>query len=204
MRNVTLTALLLCASVVHAAKPPLPPEQWTPYAHLWLSRASVAESGWLAKRDHALMSWALVYNWRDKVKRYPTMRFVDVVRNYCAGLGYSTPTRRQEWIRQLPGLGNDLRPAAWQRGSWATNLKRWRKVQAQARRWGAGRIRDESKGRVRHWGSPDGRLPDLARAQRAIKAGKWIQLEIEGTRNTYYGLVPRAQRLALVSMTTGR
>lgn len=203
MRTAILTALLLCTSVAHAGRLPLPPEQWNPYAHLWLSRAAVAESGWFAERDHALMAWSLTYGWRRMVQRerFKTLRFVDHVRNYCAGLGYNTPTRRQEWIRQLPGLSSDLRPAAWQRGLWSRNLKRWRRVQARMLKWGKGRIKDESKGRVRHWGSPDARLPDLSRAKRAIKSGKWVQLDIEGVKNAYYGLAPKVETEMVASDT---
>ena len=196
MRILILALMLLC-STAHAARPPIPAEQWNEYTHLWLSRAAVAESGWTAKRDHYLMAFALAHGWRAKIKteRFEHLRFVDHIRNYCAGLGFNTPTRRQEWVRQLPRLGNDMRPAAWLRGSWAVNLRRWRRVQDRMRKWGAGRVRDESKGRVRHWGSPDARLPDVHRAKRMIETGKWRELDLpDGLRNTYYGIVPKAEQ----------
>jgi hypothetical protein len=195
MRTYLLIAMLLC-STAHAAKPPLPADQWTPHAHLWLSRDAVAESGWLAERDHGLMAWALVYNWREKVKRHPTLRFVDIVRNYCAGLGSSTPSRRQMWIRQLPADPVAGAPEGWPvRASWRVHQKLWSRVQDRMMQWGAGRVRDISGGRVRHWGSPSTELPDIERAARAIEAGKWIELDGLGdTQNTYYGIIQKPTR----------
>lgn len=201
--RILILALLLVCSTAQARRLPVPVEQWNQYTHLWLSRAAVAESGWYAKRDHFLMAFSLAYGWKAKVKneRFKTLRFVDHIRNYCAGLGFNTPTRRQEWIRQLPIAGVDLRPAAWQSGSWTRNLRRWRRVQARMLKWGSGRIRDESKGRVRHWGSPDQRLPDIHRAKRAIEAGRWRQLDLgEGLENTYYGIVTKAEQERLAAL----
>lgn len=195
MRMLIFVLILSYATTTaYAARPPVPGDQWTPYAHQWLSRAAVAESGWYAKRDHALMAWALVYGWRSrrKTERFKALRFVDHIRNYCSALGrLSTPTRRQTWVRNLPFMGVDTKPEGWQTGSWSRNLRRWRRVQKRMIQWGLGRVRDESKGRVLHWGSPNATLPDASRAKRAIDAGRWVKLDFGDTRNHYYGLAPR-------------
>jgi hypothetical protein len=191
---ITVTLLHVC-SIAHASRNPLPEEQWTPEAHLWLSRAVVAEAGWLAQRDHDLIAWALSYRWKEVTQRYPGMRFVDVVRGYCVGLSAAkAATQRQLWVRELPPLRDDTKPQGWPRKArWEKHLGYWRTVQQRLLRWGAGRIRDVSGGRVRHWGSPDESLPDITRARRMIREGRWEQLDLGETRNLFYGLKKRRE-----------
>ena len=177
--------LLLCLSVCSTALavPPLPAEQWDGEAHLWLSRAAVAEANWVAERDHILIAWTLTYRWRNAVKRWPALKFVDVIRSYCAGLGFGSPSSpRQTWVRALPSVFEpwpSAVPSAYQR--------HWHNVQARMLKWGDGAFRDPSKGRVRNWGSPSVELPDRARAQIAIDDGRWVELDLGDTKNRYYG-----------------
>jgi hypothetical protein len=184
----TLIFLILFFSSTALAKPPLPPEQWTPRAHVWLARAVVAEADWLAKKDHTLIAWALTYRWRAIVRRWPTMRFVDVVRNYCAGLGdlKRSPTPRQLWLRALP---LQVEREHWPKRLPWRHAERWKKVLHHIHTWSKGRVRDPSKGRVRHWG---GNLEiDNERAQKAISEGRWVELDLGDTANTFYGYAPR-------------
>jgi hypothetical protein len=205
MRILILIAVLSVSATAHASKLPLPEEQWTPEAHLWLSRAVVAEAGWLAERDHGLIAWALSYRWEQMVQRYPHMRFVDVVRGYCAGLSAKdAATKRQLWVRDLPIAMDDTKPQGWPRkASWKKHLGYWRTVQQRMLRWGAGKIRDVSHGRVRHWGSADERLPDIHRARRMIEGGKWEVLDVGETENQFYGIA-RRQSATVVSALTPR
>jgi len=163
--------------------PPLPPEQWDREAHLWLSRAAVAEASWVAERDHALIAWTLAYRWRDAVKRLPNLRFVNVVRSYCSALKvYGIRTPRHDWVRSLPSVDE-----AWPESVPESYIRHWHTVQARMLKWGAGEIEDPSHGRVRHWGSPSAALPDRARAQRAIDEGLWVLLDLGDTKNDFYG-----------------
>jgi hypothetical protein len=198
MKHALISLLLLTSSVVQA-QPPLPPDQWTPAAQLWLARAVVAEANWTAERDHTLIAWALRHRWRMTQRGDETfeervtgkMQFLDMVRGYCAGLhAQDAATERQLWVRSLPAVGDDTEPQGWPGDvSWETHLPRWRKVQKRIRLWGAGDVRDVSKGQVRHWGSPSPELSDLHRARIKVRAGRWIRLNVGHTRNLFYGLV---------------
>jgi len=157
----------------------LPREQWTPRAHLWLARAFVAEAGWTAERDHAAIAWTLQRRWKRAVKRWPTIRFVDVVRAYCAGLGdwSSRVTRRQRWVRGLSWGGD--RPPGWPRkASWAEHVGHWRAALDRAAEWQLGRVADPCRGKLAlHWG---GDMDAPARRMRRVDCGD--------TRNTFYAI----------------
>jgi hypothetical protein len=187
-------AVLLGASPALAwakPNPPLPPEQWTAEAQLWLARAAVAEAGWEATLDHELIAFALRNQWRSRVQRNPELTFVSVVRSYCAGLGEEdAATPRQVWVRALPPVGDDSEPAGWPgRYAWRPHLKLWRSVQDRILRWGAGGVRDKSAGRVWHWGSPSPELPDIRYAAKAVSEGRWVLLNVGDTENSFYGKV---------------
>lgn len=183
-----LLAILLFVTSSAAAQPPLPEDQWTDEAKLWLARAFVAEAGWSHELDHVYIAWALTYRWRQRRLREPEVTFADVVKRYCSAFGNEdTITRRQTWVRNLPELGLDTMPFMWpSMYSWGRHLKYWRNVQAFTERWGAGLVRDPSRGRVRHWGSASPELPDITIAQRAINLGKWVELVTPGTQNRFY------------------
>jgi len=158
----TRTYLLLLAALLWlvlstrtaAARPPLPPEQRTPEAELWLARTFVGEAGWRAKRTHVGIAYVLARRWRRAVARWPDMRFDTVIKNYAHALGFrrrGTPTKRQLWIR---GLEGELRPEHWprSRASWKRHVSLWKSARERAARFFAGRLRDPCKGRAWHWG----------------------------------------------------
>lgn len=192
LRITALFCLLLTSSV--QAQPPLPADQWDDEAKLWLARAVVAEAGWNETGtylDHKAIPWVLARRWGSVQRKFPGMRFVDMVRTYCSALGENdTFTRRQQWVRNLPAVGDDTQPEAWPRMySWNRHLKYWRNVQQTVLSWGAGQVRDPSGGRAWHWGSPSPELPDLYRAQGAINDRRWVLLNIGSTQNSFYGHV---------------
>ena len=186
-----------CSSTVAAGSPPLrpvPAQQWTPDAHVWLARGMVAEAGWLNDRDHVAIAYVLARRWKRVTERYPTLRFLDVIRNYCAGLGArEAATARQLWVRALPAPDSPMdAPEGWPRSaSWPQHRKLWRQVLQRAQHFAMGQLADPSRGRAWHWGSCDSRLPDLPRALRMIDAGRWVPLDIPGTRNCFYALAAR-------------
>ncbi len=199
LRIIVLLCVLLASSV--QAQPPLPADQWDAGTQLWLARAAVAEAGWNETgtfKDHKAIPWVLVRRWQSALRKYPNLRFVDKVRNYCSALGENdTFTRRQQWVRNLPPMGDDTQPEAWpSMYSWQKHLKYWRAVQQTILSWGEGKVRDPSGGRAWHWGSPSPELPDVYRAQGAINDNRWVLLNIGETQNSFYGHVRGVARPA--------
>lgn len=172
--------LLFCGSVADA-QPPVPAGQWTPDTHIWLARAMVAEAGWHSNRDHVAIAHVLARRWHRARDRWPTLRFLDVIRNYCAGLGdyRRSLTPRQKWLRALDF--EVARPSGWpRRVSWKKHSRYWRGALKRSQRWAAGAIKDPCRGKAWHWGgtidSPYGRMV-------AVDCGE--------TRNTFYGMSPK-------------
>ena len=179
MNKVILVCALLFGNVADAQDGgPLPETQWTRAAHLWLARAMIAEAGWEAERDHVAIAYVLARRWRRIRQRFDAMRFVDVVRNYCAGLGdyKRSLTPRQRWVRTLGFMA--IRPSGWPEGSsWQHHQRFWRAALSRSDAWFRGMIEDPCRGRALHWGgtidSPHGRM---------------TRVECGPTRNTFYGL----------------
>jgi hypothetical protein len=175
-------AVVLATSTASAQTRPIPESQWTPEAHIWLSRAMVAEAGWKAERDHIAIAYVLARRWKRLAERWPTLRFIDVIRNYCAGLGdYRRElTARQRWLRALSW--KDAQPKGWPRSaSWKRYLPLWRATVLRSARWSEGRLRDPCRGRAWHWGgvidTPQGRM---------------VPVDCGHTRNTFYTMYPKS------------
>jgi hypothetical protein len=123
----------------------------------------VAEAGWRAERDHIAIAYVLARRWRRMVERWPRMRFLDIVRTYCAGLGdYRREfTPRQQWLRSLSPTGT--KPKGWPDGaSWTRHLPLWKAALERSDRWRQGKLRDPCRGKAWHWGgvidTPQGRM----------------------------------------------
>jgi hypothetical protein len=186
--------LLLATSTASAQDRPIPESQWTRDTHIWLARAMVAEAGWKAERDHIAIAYVLARRWRRLAENWPALRFIDVIRNYCAGLGNYTRslTSRQRWLRGLSW--NDDKPEGWPRAaSWKRHLPLWREALARSARWSQGELADPCRGRAWHWGgtidTPQGRMV-------AVNCGE--------TRNTYYRVLRVAPRAAAAAAPKNR
>lgn len=174
---IVVVSLLICSSA-SALRQPLPESQWSAETHLWLSRAMVAEAGWTGERDHVAIAYVLARRWHRVKERFATLRFLDIVRNYCAGLGdyRRSLTPRQHWLRGL-GFGPE-EPSGWPRDvSWARHQSLWKAALTRSMKWFRGELRDPCRGRALHWGgtidSPQGRM---------------VPVDCGETRNTFYGL----------------
>lgn len=177
------------AVTASAQRPPIPAEQWSPRAHLWLSRAMVAEAGWHAERDHRGLAYVLARRWKRAVRRFPLWRFIDQVREYCTALGGGrrSLSPRQVWLRTLPmvspeGIGpstGDAAPEGWPRNAapWSQHRARWRSVLRRADQWHRGELRDPCRGRAVAWG---GDMDDPSEALEPVDCGD--------TANIFYGL----------------
>lgn len=181
---IAALALVLASSSVSAKRPaPLPSEQWTPRAHLWLSRGLVAEAGWNAERDHVAIAYVLARRWKARAKRYSYIRFVDIVRAYCTGLepALHSPTLRQRWLRSLSF--NFEQPDAWPRkASWKRHLPLWKAAVYRSEQWARGELRDPCRGKAWHWGG----AMDLPKE-------RMVPVDCGDTSNTFYGLVETRQ-----------
>lgn len=155
--TVLIVALLVlfaeCNNPARADVATIDRAQWTPRAQVWTARAAVAEVGWTdgrgkiwtderrrTKRDEQLAVWyVLRARWSQLSKRWPDMRFVDVLRAYCAGLSdRREPTPRQLWIRALPLDGTE--PAHWPRRiRWDNHRRLWTDTLDRADLWAHGR-----------------------------------------------------------------
>ncbi len=191
MRQLTFTLSLLAsltfAPIAAAAAPPrpIPDAQWNPRAHLWLSRAMVAEAGWRSSADHAAIAWVLARRWERQQARFPYQRFVDVVRQYSRPLD---PTRavkgRLRWLRGL--AFSYAEPRGWprRRASWVVHAPLWRRIVDRAEAWARGELADPCRGRAWHWGAPD--------LESDRPSGRMVAIECKPrTRNVFYRLAPR-------------
>lgn len=150
--EITLQILLLILAIfvqcenARADVAVIDSEQWTASARVWTGRAAVAEVGWhdgrgwtdekrKAKRDEQIAVWYVLRNrWLQLQKRWPHMRFLDVLRAYCAGLGNTEPSKRQRWIRALSV--ELIEPAGWpQYASWDQHAPLWASTLRRADRW---------------------------------------------------------------------
>ncbi|MBN1654277.1 MAG: hypothetical protein JXA30_10950 [Deltaproteobacteria bacterium] len=176
---ITTGAVLLATSASSAQHaPPIPENQWTPSTQVWLARAMVAEAGWTSENDHIAIAYVLARRWRRLTERWPELRFLDVIRNYCAGLGsYRRElTPRQRWLRSLSW--NDLVPEGWPEGiSWDRHLRYWRSILERSDRWSKGNLLDPCRGRAWHWGG----TIDTPR-------GRMVPVNCGETQNTFYNL----------------
>lgn len=149
---------------------PLPTREWTPEAQLWLARALVAEAGWNAPDDHAAIAWVLQRRWQHLHVRWSGLRFVTVVRAYCAGLGHQPASSpRQRWLRRLP-WGDPL-------GRLARYRERWAWVRDFVLAWGRGEILDPCARGAMHWGGHMDR-----------PAATWNRVDCGDTANIFYAL----------------
>ena len=176
--------MVLAASAASAQTRPIPKSQWNRETHIWLARAMVAEAGWRAERDHIAIAYVLARRWRRLTEDWPALRFIDIIRNYCAGLGSYTRefTARQRWLRSLSW--SDEKPKGWPRAaSWSRHLPLWRKALRRSAQWSKGGMSDPCRGRAWHWGgiidTPQGRMVP-------VNCGK--------TRNTYYRVLNHKKR----------
>jgi hypothetical protein len=180
MKYILSGALALTAAVAHA-RPPIHVDQWTPETRLWLSRAMVAEAGWRAERDHVAIAYVLSRRYRRARERWPGLRFVDMIRSYCAGLGgfQRSLTPRQVWLRALQPDATE--PEGWPLGiAWSRHLPLWRAAFKRSEAWSRGLLRDPCGGRAWHWGG----TIDFPR-------GRMVETDCGSTQNTFYSLLPR-------------
>jgi hypothetical protein len=150
MKKGILFALILAVAGTAQAEV-LPAEQWNDEVALWLARAMVSEADWHTP-DHVAIAWVLKRRWEAASKdKYPT--FLDMVKQYCAGMRGKTRTSRHVWTRALTDDGTE--PEGWPANvSWSSYRPHWGRVLRLARAWGRGEVQDPCKGKAWQWGGP--------------------------------------------------
>lgn len=173
---IAVVALLMvfveCQSPVRADVAVIASDHWTAGARLWTARAAVAEVGWSggpgmteakrrAKRAEQLaVLWVLRARFVQLRRRWPAMRFVDVVRAYCSGLGLNrAPSPRQRWIRGLNLTAS--RPPGWPSNlNWDHYAPLWTETLEVAEAWAQNRTgRNPCPGASHFGGLRAGDLP---------------------------------------------
>jgi hypothetical protein len=157
-----------------------------------LARVAVHEAG-LERHADAVAIWS-VLRWRslhvpELVERCGGA-LVCVARAYAAERDY-----REAWIGQL-GLPV-AKPSSWpdQEVSWERyGQSRWTRMIELARRWLRGEMPPPCRYTPHHWGARRIAI-DVARAERAVAAGRWRDAECydpvrrEPTANGFYSIV---------------
>lgn len=166
---LSVAALSAIAGAAHAQELPVPREQLTPEAKLWLARALVAEAGWDGETDHAALAWVLARRWEAIRKTHAKISFAAVVRRYCTALRPGTVVLkwRQRWLRSLP----DGPLTGWL----SHYSEQWQSIREFVEEWSEGAIPDPCGGLAHHFGGPMDKTPR-----------HWRQLECGPTRNQYY------------------
>ena len=170
--------IILVLSLPVSAKAPLPEEQLQKSDYVWLARSMVAEAGWESERDHIAIAYVLARQWRMQQKRWPKLRFRDLMFRYVKGLGGHRReyTIRQRWIRSLSPAMTE--PDHWpKRASWERHRPLWAATLVRVEQWAQGRLPDPCQGDAWHWGG----TMDFPK-QRMIK------IDCGETKNTFYTL----------------
>ena len=146
-------------------------------ATLLLARAAFADdrSTLLAQACYLEATWnhrdcsAITYVLLRRAKR--TSRTVEQM-THAYSLNKDTP--RAAYARRLPaGLGPN-------------GLKEWSGLVAVVEGVLSSRIKDPCRGHPTHWGSPHKSLPDLERAAKAIREGRWVEARCGTVANRFY------------------
>lgn len=195
MRKAT-KSLSILALVAAALVPPAhgeTQEDTMRREQLWLARSCVHELTWNAEHDCEPMYQALMGT-LDAMGHTTTggrrRTVVDAIRVYQRRLWGGTSTR--PWARELtPGLRAN--PLGWPEGwpAFSNYTGDFDRVYEQAGTIVRGEVTTACVERPRHWGSRDPRLPDAARAARAIERGVWREVDCGPTIQAYYAVVTR-------------
>ena len=92
----------------------LPESEWTPEAHLWLTRSLHAEAGFNVhnkrQEEHVALAYILVHRFEKRKAANPREHFVDTIRAYCNGMKKERKvlTPHMKWTRNLPAVQTQL------------------------------------------------------------------------------------------------
>lgn len=138
-------------------------------AELMAARACYVEATW-SEADCAALLWVV----RKRAER-SGRTFVDTLLAYSA---LKSDSRRVREVRSWTADDVPGQSASWNR--------RWAKLRTLAADVLAGRVQDPCSARTVHWGGMSLR-GDHERAQRALRAGKWVLARCsQRTSNTFF------------------
>jgi len=206
MQRLIVIVLLLCSLLLTSAATAhlpeeakewvLPADQWTPKAHLWLSRAMTSEVGWnrnaKMEKEQVLLAYILVtrFNIRKTYNRRET--FVNTIRSYCNGMkkGRKKHTKRMRWVLGLSTPPTHMekghvvvdypikKPRNWPKKAWwQSHQKYYGRTWEAMDKWAHGHYKHPCPG-AKFWG-----------AREDPKRGKQVRLPCSSNfRNIIYGV----------------
>lgn len=192
---IALFAMILI-NPAGAKERPILKDQWNNQTVIWMARAWIAESGWpkteIRKQEQHAIGHALITNWKQITIRWPNMKLVTVIRNYCSGLGYMNeikPTKRQLWVRNL---FDETEPEGWPRSyaSWEKHLPFWKDTLKRVEKFSHGKISNPCPG-ASHFGG--GRCGDVPRG-RMVRHECSARFEKQKPRGTTFYVVPSGSK----------
>lgn len=168
---------------------PVPENEWTEEAKLWLARSLIGEVGWDRPEEQASVAWV----YANRAKKLESYTFLKMVRRYSAAVRKSGQ-RRQPWVFELQL--NNQKPKYWPGYvKWkGQHDKSWQATLDLINRWQAGKVPNYCPS-ANHFGS----YHDSFRAE----ALRWTRVECivpdggKRFRNRFYDstrLRPRRKR----------
>lgn len=184
MIAISIALMVLVFGRAACAEQPIPDEEWTPDARLWLARSLVGEAGFVATEEHAAIAWVYAERWQMS----KTRSFLETVRAYSAAV-HGRSNRRHPWIHHLAIDGS--RPSGWPSGAlWSRRREAWLDVLAWCDGWAAGHFETPCPGAT-HYGGP-------CDDHRAREAG-WAPIRCQvRTANRFYDGRRRVSRPRVV------
>lgn len=155
-----ISGFMRCQTPAEASNRLIP---WTPRTHLILGHCMIAEADESAE-DHIAIAYAARNLWKVRQRRWPNMRYEDLLLSYCSvhKLSVKSLSKRQRWIRELgfpkldeSGIPFFEKPENFPRkASWDRKRRIWREILRRAHDWHLGKYKDPCRGRAVHWGAP--------------------------------------------------
>lgn len=149
---LVLALVLSFAPRIAFGQRPIPIEQWDEETHVTLASAFIGEAGWEAELDWAGIAHVLARRWERAVGHNHAVRFVQMVKAYCAPLRGRPKNRRHRWLRALTLDG--LQPRHWpaHRVRWDERAGFWKDALTRAASWARGAVSDPCRGRAWNFG----------------------------------------------------
>lgn len=144
---VFVCVLIFCGGVfAESSTRPIPKEEWTDSAKLWLARSCVGEAGFSAYEECLGIAWVYAVRWRLSNGR---VSFETVIRSYSSAVKRSGMARRK-WIAGLNLEG--ARPSHWPKNlSWLGHKKFWNTILFELDQWAKG-FRENPVAGADHYG----------------------------------------------------
>jgi hypothetical protein len=168
-----IAALLLSIPAQATEKRPIPEDEWTPEARVWLARSVVGEAGWRTFNEYSAIAW--IYAIRSQQSEQYS--FLKMIRTYSAAVRRRKNPDRP-WLYELGPMAQ--RPRSWPSGPLWAGLHEvaWKETLLWADSWARGERPNPCPG-ANHFGG-------LIDHHRAV-AKRWTRIRCKSKmRNRFY------------------